>query len=237
MKLLETLFGNLFDRANIATFRLVAFAHYLLAALTSHNDKKDLDNYIQQLTDKLNAVEGEMDQIVLGISIQLSKTGTVDDVVDDFEAFMIDSYVDINYKTKSIPQAAEQFYPHGKNEFHHLDRSNTHAIMKTVSEHAKTYTALLGKDLTDQLTGFITKYDAAREAQLKQMSIVTVDRGDKNTARPVLELMLTEIVHEIARRHPGDVAACKGYMRWNLLYAPGSKRDTGEDEPTPPPVK
>lgn len=230
MNLIETIFGNLFNRANIFTFRLVAFAHYLLASLTTHNNANVYDNYISLLGQKLGDVEKEMDEIDLTLAVQLAKTGTVDDLVDDFEEYMSNAYVDIVFKTKSTPEALNEFYPRGKSEYNNLLRSEAPIIMQRISDLGKKHQALIGVDMKDRMGSFVTLYDAARDLQVKQMTMVNVNRSEKNAARPALELILTEIVHEIARRHPGDVAACKGYVRWNLLYAPGTRRNTGEDD-------
>jgi hypothetical protein len=218
MTLLETLFGNLFNRRDIMLFRLLAFARFLLGALTANNPKKDWDDYILKLTDLLTPIEKDLDSADLELAIQLSKTGTVDDVVDDFEHYMSNIYVDVAYKSKTSPETLEEIYPRGRSEYHSPSRTDAPVLMQRVADLGKKHEAVIGKDIADGMGSFKPKYDAARNVQQQQMSMVKTSRGHEHSGRPALELMLTEIIHEIARRHPGDVDACKAYVRWNLLY-------------------
>jgi hypothetical protein len=220
----ELFFGNLFDRKDIATFRLLAFAHFLLAALISNNKNNENDSYIAKLTADIAAMEAGMSKQEVALAKQFSKTGTVDDVVDDFETYMHSAYVDIAFNTKSNPEAIEQFYPRGKSEYNNVSRSDAPIIMKRVSDLAETHSALIGKDLKAKLQSFVTTYATARETQLELITEVSEHRNEKNEARTPLELLLMEVMHEIARRHPGDTATAATYVRLGMLYPPEKKK-------------
>lgn len=232
MKTFELFFGNLFDRPRITTFRLVAFGRYTHSAISANNTDNVYSNYIDLLDQRLKDVENEMDQVDLGLAIQLSKTGTVDDIVEEFENFMSSAYIDIAYKTKSDPEVLAQFYPRGKSEYNRVRRSDAHIIMNRVHELATTHTSVLEYTLSENLKSYLAKYTAARDTQVQQITNVNMDRSERNTSRPALELMLTEVMHEIARQNPGDLDACKGLVRWNLLF-PTSSKGSDDEESTP----
>lgn len=224
MKTIEILFGNLFNRTQILTFRLVAFARFTLAYLITSNRPPLNDDYIAKLTDALTAVEAEVEEVDLALATQLSKTGTLIDVIESFENTMSTVYVDIAYLTREQPEVLALFYPRGRTEYNRITRAEAPVLMARVHELAQEHAVLLKPDLVTRLSGFEATFDAVREAQLAHMSRVSTNRSERNTARPNLELVLTELIHEIARRHPGDINACKAYVRWNLLYAPSARR-------------
>lgn len=217
---IELLFGNLFNRANITTVRLLAFAHYHFAALKTHNINGINDDAILRLGERIKEVETGMSELDVNLSIQLSMTNTVDGIVQEFERFMSNAYVDLAYQTKSNKEVIHLFYPRGKSEYNKLSRLDAETIMNRIHEFAEEYAALLDPELKDQLSSFKTRYAAARDLQIKQIETVEGKRSKKNTARPGLEKMMTELVREIGHRHPCDVDTCKAYFNWSLLHTP-----------------
>lgn len=230
MNKLEVLFGNLFDRTQIMTFRLVAFARFSLNYLITNNQGQVNDLYIDKLTTALTNVESEMDEVDLTLATQLVRTGTVDEVVSSFETTMSAAHVDISYLTRSQPDVIKLFYPRGKSEYNNITRAEAPVLMGRVKTLAQEHAALLTPTLVASLTSFEALYTNARNAQLGQMSRVATNRSQRNEGRPLLELTLTELVREVGRRHPGDVNACKAYFRWHVLYAPNTSGDEETEE-------
>jgi hypothetical protein len=218
---IDLLFGNLFNRVNITTFRLLAFAHYHLAALYTQNQNGINDDAILKLSQQIQEVQNGMDEFDYNLAIQLSKTGTVDGIVEEFERFMSVAYVDLAYQTKSHIEVLQQFYPRGKSEFNKISRTDAELFMNRVHEIATMHATLLEPELHDQLCGFKARFEAARELQMEQIGTVESKRSKRNAARPGLETMLTEMVREIGRRYPCDIHKGKSYFNWSLLHAPG----------------
>ncbi|MBL0308126.1 MAG: hypothetical protein IPP77_00030 [Bacteroidetes bacterium] len=80
----DHLFGNFFDDKNITDRRARRFAIDALAHLTAANGSNQYDSIIADLTAKIGAIDGSLDQMLIDIAQQKGATYSVDQIMEAF---------------------------------------------------------------------------------------------------------------------------------------------------------
>src|SRR3954467_12942457 len=85
----DKLFGNFFDDDKIINTRVAVFAADCLSKLTKDNDGGRFDDLINLLTPPLTAMQQELGDAASALGIQKGVTTSVNDIVKNFKAKML----------------------------------------------------------------------------------------------------------------------------------------------------
>ena len=101
--------------------------------------------------------------------------------------------------------------------------------MERLKVAATTHQAAIGATISGELQAFQAQWETVREKQLQEKAAVKTNRTDRSVARRDVELALLKTIHFIADKFPGDVARCKTFFDFNLLF--GARHRSLEDQP------
>jgi len=213
------LFGNIFDDERITPNYLARFTDDVIAKLIQNNTANEYDNVLTKLKDQITLLHSELGQVDTTLNTQVGKTATVDSFIKDFIQYMKDKYVNIAAALGGEKTAAfKEFYPNGKTEYRKITKTKLPTIMTRLKTVAATYQTQLGDPISTQLQEFQSQWTTLRDSQLQQKSAVKTNRSDRTIARRNLETELLKTIHFIGNKFPGDVAKCKVFFDFNLLF-------------------
>lgn len=218
----EKLFGNLFeaDREKTTPARLAEFATDALARVAAEDTDNVLNNDAQAVSDALDAMDKERDEVDTAFNRQLGKTTTVDSVMDAFIRNMRDNEgVIAKMLGGEGSEGYLRFYPAGMGQYTKMTKANAPVYIKRVHDAATDLSATLGTALTAELQAHLPAWDTARGAQTDQKGEVAGNRGERNDTRLALELALTKLIHGVAYHWPGDVAQGSRFFSFHILDA------------------
>ena len=228
----KMLFGNIFDDRNITPTYLSRFTDDVIAKLIQNNTANEYDALLQPLQTKILPLHSELGQVDTTLNTQVGKTINVDSFIVDFKQYMKDKYVNIAAALggEKVP-AFKEFYPSGKTEYNKITKTKIPTVMERLKTVAVTYQAPLGNEISNKLQEFQTKWNDVRESQLQQKSAVKTNRNDRTLARKAVETELLKTIHFIGGKFPGDIAKCKVFFDFNLLF--GVHHNNAPIPPTP----
>jgi hypothetical protein len=233
----ERLFENPFSDKRIINVRLANFANDCLNRLTNNNSGGSYTDLINLLTPTAQALDNELGQVATALSMQKSKTSTVNNVIDDFRKRMSDLNGVIAHKLGGFDKPAFlEFYPQGITEYSKASKPKMPILMKRIKTAATAHAATLGADIATELQAFEPAFENARNSQQQTKGSVDENRSDRSAARRNVEEALVKIVHNIAERFPGNVQQCMSFFDFSLLNGKSRKKDEDDataDAPTP----
>lgn len=229
----KMLFGNIFDDKNITPNYIQRFAVDVKAKLTENNAANEYDAVLLPLTTKLIPLSRELGEVDTTFNVQVGKTITVDQFIKIFKAYMGDKYIPIAAALGGDKTPAFiEFYPHGKTEYSKITKTKMPTIMTRLKTAATTHQAAIGATISGELQAFETQWTTVRDNQLQEKAAVKTNRTDRTVARREVEIELLKTIHFIADKFPGDVARCKTFFDFNLLF--GARHKSLEDTPPTP---
>ena len=224
------LFGNIFDDVRITPNYLARFADDAKAKLTDNNDTNEYDAVLTPLTAAIIPLRRELGEVDTTLNIQVGKTMTVDAFISVFKGYMGEKYIPIAAALGGDKTPAFlEFYPKGKTEYTKVTKTKMPTIMERLKVAATTHQAAIGATISGELQAFQAQWETVREKQLEEKAAVKTNRTDRSVARRDVELALLKTIHFIADKFPGDVARCKTFFDFNLLF--GARHRSLEDQP------
>jgi hypothetical protein len=225
------LFGNIFDDRKITPNYLARFADDAKAKLTENNDTNEYDTVLLSLTAAIIPLRRELGEVDTTLNIQVGKTITVDTFIKIFKVNMGEKYIPIAAALGGDKKPAFlEFYPKGKTEYTKVTKTKMPTIMERLRVAATAHQAAIGATISSELQAFQTQWNTARNNQLQEKAAVKTNRTDRIVARRDVEIALLKTIHFIGDKFPGDVARCKTFFDFNLLF--GARHRSVEDRPT-----
>lgn len=230
----KMLFGNIFDDNRIIPNYLARFTDDVIAKLIQNNAGHEFDTVLVPLQAKIIPLRLELGQVDVTLNSQVGKTATVDSFIVNFVSYMKTNYVFIAAALGGDKTPAfKEFYPKGKTEYSNITKTKIPTVMERLKTVAVNYHVQLGTTISMQLQSFQTQWIALRESQLQLKSAVKTNRSDRTIARRALEISLLKTIYFIGDKYPGEVAKCKVFFDFNLLF--GVYHHPKDELPTPPP--
>ena len=226
----EMLFGNIFDDRKITPNYLARFADDAKAKLTDNNDTNEYDAVLTPLTAAIIPLRRELGEVDTTLNIQVGKTITVDAFIKVFKVYMGEKYIPIAAALGGDKTPAFlEFYPKGKSEYTNITKTKMPTIMERLKVAATIHQGAIGATISGELQAFQAQWETVREKQLQEKAAVKTNRTDRSVARRDVEIALLKTIHFIADKFPGDVARCKTFFDFNLLF--GARHRSLEDRP------
>lgn len=231
----EKIFDNFFEDRKIISVRLAGFANDCLNRIIQANENNGYDALIALLSPACQALNAELGDVATALSLQKSKTITVDQFINQFKDRMRELEVGIAYKLggRNKPAFAE-FYPKGKTEYNKATKTNIAVLLDRLYDITVDHSAVLGQDITTELQGWKAQYEQVRNNHQQAKGTVDTNRSQRTTARKQVEEALIKIIHNIGERYPGNVQQCMGLFDFSLLEGRSKKK---EDTPQAVPAK
>jgi hypothetical protein len=226
----KMLFGNIFDDVKITPNYIARFADDTVAKLTKNNESNEYDAVLNPLTAAIVPLRKELGEVDTTFNVQVGKTSTVDGFIVAFKGYMNDKYIHIAaaLNGEKTPEFKE-FYPKGKSEYTQVTKTQMPTVMERLKVTAAKYEVRIGAVIATELQMFQTKWKELRGQQLEEKAAVKTNRTDRSVARRAVELELLKTIHFIGAKFPGDVARCKSFFDFNLLF--GARHKSLEDAP------
>ncbi|MGV9003742.1 hypothetical protein [Flavobacterium sp.] len=229
----KMLFGNFFDDIRITPNYVARFADDVKAKLTENNVTNEYDTVLLPLIAKIIPLRKELGEVDTTLNIQVGKTITVDEFIKVFKVYMGEKYIPIAAALGGDKKPAFlEFYPKGKTEYSKITKTKMPTIMERLAVAAVTHQAAIGATISGELQAYQTQWTTARNNQLQEKAAVKTNRTDRSVARKEVEIALLKTIHFIADKFPGDVARCKTFFDFNLLF--GARHSSLEDTPPMP---
>ncbi len=223
----EKMFGNLFDSKEITALRLLIFGKDLLVNMIAANTTHTYDVPIALLTPLLAQLETQVSSLDSILNLRSGQTDEVDLVTFNFIKKMSDmNGVIANALGGKLSIGYKEFYPLNMKDYDAANRATMHTLTSRVSVAATKYATELGVIITPDLQSFLPSYTAARSSQSTSTGTVNTSRVYRTVIETKTELALTEIVHFIAGKFPGDVVMCSSFFKFNLLFTVGHHKHT-----------
>lgn len=228
----EKLFENFFDERVIISIRLAGFASDCLNRITQANGANEYNALIALLTPACQALNDELGDVATALSMQRSKTITVDDLISKFKTRMRELEGAIAYKLGGHDKPAfAEFYPKGKTEYHKVTKTNIAVILERIYDISAEHTAALGPEITTELQGWKAQYEQARNNHQQAKGNVDTNRSQRTTARKQVEEALVKVIHNIGERYPGNVQQCMSFFDFSLLDGKSRKKENAPQTP------
>lgn len=230
----EQVFSNFFEDKRIISIRLSGFANDCLNRIMQANDGNGYTALIALLSPACQALNAELGDVATALSMQRSKTLTVDEFISMFKTRMRELEGGIAYKLggRNKPVFAE-FYPQGKTEYNKASKTNIGMLLDRIYDITAEHTVKLGQEITSELQGWKPQYEQARNNHQQAKGTVDANRVQRTLARKQVEEALIKVVHNIGERFPGNVEQCCSFFDFSLLGVRSRKK---EDRPQTLPV-
>ena len=224
----KMLFGNIFDDERITPNYVARFADDVIAKLTENNATNAYNTVLLPLSTAVTPFRRELGEVDTTLNVQVGKTLTVDTFIATFKIFMNTKYISIAAALDGDKTPAFlEFYPNGKTEYNRVTKTKMPTIMERLRVAARKYDARLGAPLSNDLQALQSTWDSLRTSQLQEKAALKTNRADRSVARIAVEMALLKTIHFIADKFPGDVARCKSFFDFNLLF--GARHMSLED--------
>ncbi len=237
----KKLFINFFDDEDITSPRLSTFAANAVSRFRTNDSANRFPTLIAQLNTAQIALATELSDVSGAVALRKGKTLVVDGVKANFIKRMstLEGVIANAFGGRET-EGFLAFYPAGVDEYSRVTKTNMPTLTKRVLDMAMANATTLGTALTTELKSFENAWKTARNAQQDKKGTVSANRTQRTAARVAVELVLLDMIHQVASAFKGDVAQCGAYFDFSILAVPRhSSLEDGPDGPdvpvTPPP--
>ena len=214
------LLGNFYDKEDISKARFLAHAQDHLERLTNNNTTHQYDSIIAILTPLIAALKLEVGNEDTAINIRKAKTDTVDELTLVFSHTLSEMEGVIAHSCGGkTSESFKEFYPNGLTEYSKPNRDDIERFLGRITKATTKYSSLLDPADATVLLALETNYNAARSSQSKSKSDVANSKSEIINNRYNLEIGMSQSIHEIGRKYPGNVLPCIPLFNFGLLYS------------------
>lgn len=154
-------------------------------------------------------------------------TITLNDVMQDVEAFSLDLYeVAFVWKRKK-PEAFNALFPHGKSEYATMSKTNAETILKRLS-NACNENKELDQSFKTKAAELLTNFVAARKEQLGQKGDVKEGSEDGRDLRLLLAKNMFLVFLELLIMNIDDTEKVKTFYDTQLISSRTTKKKVAE---------
>jgi hypothetical protein len=226
MKKFLVFFSVIFLRRKITDERLQKYTEDHLQRLAANNNSNQFDVMINETEAAHSNYFGALKNEDLALALRQSRTVSVDNVIDRFKARMNRAEGAIRDKWGKDSDVYEEFFPHGLNEFTHINKTTYESLIARFISSLTGHQGDLGAVILADFTTLQSDYITARGQQLLKKGEVDMSRADKTNARMELAFQLQKNILDIAKMYLGDVQKGMSFFDTSTLYS----RKHGEDE-------
>lgn len=218
------LFTNLFNSKEITPARLLAFARFVIAALTTL-DASAFAALIEALREAAGKLSGELSEVKTNLQEQKENTLDINAFVANLHAYMRDHSLAIASAFGGYATAGYRaFYPNGITGYSEATLTDMETITKGLTTALQKWGKQLPAEIANALAAFEPDFMKARNSQQAQKTAVGNDRTGRNDAGTALQLVLTTAVHTVAAAYPGNEAVGNKTFPMEMLYAKTRRR-------------
>ena len=220
MLFFEKVFDNFFDKSTMSKLNFLEFVKDHLQRLISSNVNHVHDAVIASLTLLIAQLQAEVNTENYSINLRGSKTLTVEQLIDNFSHQMssLEGVISHAIGGKDTPAYLE-FFPNGLKEYNKPSMKIMPILSDRITRLATKYATILGVNTTAELITLGGEFVTSRVDQVAAKSDVITNKLTLSSNRTILELAVTDSVHDIAKLYKGNKAAAGSLFNFNLLYS------------------
>lgn len=218
MKKMADILANPYLDKNITIDRLYLFLTSLKNQMTLNNPSNVFNADIAALGHALAPIPALITARDAANTAQKAATSGVDLIIDNFEQAIDDNY----YIILSIfpPSSATylEFFPHGKNEYNNIKRSDAQMLMDRMLQATTDHAAELPAGVVTAFANFSADWAAARAAQLTDKDTTTNKDQDIQDVKITTADAGWQATGAIIKYYGNNLSAALAYFDESLLF-------------------